>query len=237
MSANPISGAMPTLRNEIEFFRANGLMRHPIQGGDGTDGDNAGDGAGAGGNTDADANLNLGDAGKKALEAERLRAKNAEKLAADHAKELETLRKEKAERESAKAAADEEEARKKGEFESLATKRAEELKAAMADKETTAKELERATRHLQSVIDGLVKELEATEDKDLIAGFPKDAPLLDQIDWLDDPRTKAAIKAATGKTETKRVPGGVTPRPNGTGKAPAEDEARRQRRAASAYSG
>jgi len=239
MSATLFSGAMPTLRNMIEFFDIHGRMPFPIMGGDGTDGDNGNDGKPP---TDPDAALGLGDAGKAALKQEREARAAAEKAAKEAASELDTLRKEKAEAAAAKAAADEEDAKRKGEFQTLAEKRAEELKAAMADKETTAKELERATRHLQSVIDARFKELEATEDKDLIAGFPKDKPLLDQIEWLDDPRTKAAMRvAATAKADAeaqkKRVPGGVTPRPN-AGKEPSTEHQERVRRNhARAYTG
>lgn len=176
----------------------------------------------------------LGDTGKAALKAERDARKAAEKAASEHAKELETLRKEKADRDAAKATADEEEAKRKGEFETLAEKRKAEADAAKADADAKGKDLERATKRLQAVVDAGIKELEATEDKDLIAGFPKDAPLLDQADWLDDPRTRAAIRAASEDKKVvdaqkkPRVP--ITPKPNGNGNEP--DEAARKRLAA-----
>lgn len=178
----------------------------------------------------------LAESGRTAIKAERDARKAAERAAKETATELETLRREKAEAAAAKAAADEADAAEKGQYKTLAEKRAEELKAVQADKDSTAKELERATKHLQSVIDAKVKELKETEDADLIAGFPKDAPLLDQIDWLDDPRTKAAIKAAS-KTEPKRVPGGVTPRPNGAKGPDTEQTERVRQRHARSYTG
>ncbi len=166
--------------------------------------------------------LGLGDAGKKALEAERLRAKNAERAAADSAKELADLRREKAEAAAAKAAADEADAAKRGEFETLAQKRKEEADAAKADAEAKAKLLERAEARLKAVVDAQVERLKATKNDALIAGFPKDAPLLDQAEWLDDPRTVAAM-AAAGETQKvadakakPKVPG--TPESNGNRK-------------------
>jgi len=208
------SGAMPTMRSEIEFFNRHGYLRYPIQGGEETTETTET-------KADPDTALGLGDAGKAALKQERDARAIAEKAAKDSANELTALRKEKAERESEKAKADEADAVQKGEFQTLAEKRKEEADAARADAESKGKTLERASAVLKSVVAARIKELEALEDKDLLAAFPKDADPLDQLEWLDDPRTKSAMRVASEEKKVTdangkpRVPG--TPKPNGNG--------------------
>lgn len=105
--------------------------------------------------------------------------------------------------------------------------------------ETTAQQLADAEEQLASVVVDKLKALEETGDKDLVAAFPKDAKPLEQLKWLNDPRTKAAIKAATENKKVldangrPRTP--ITPKPNGTGKPDDSDRARQ--RAQRAYTG
>jgi len=181
--------------------------------------------------SDADAALGLGDAGKRALDAERLRASTAEKAASDAGKELIQLRKEKADAAAAKAAADEADAVQKGQFETLAATRKQEADEAKADAEAKGKKIERADAVLKSVVAARVKDLESLDDKDLTAAFPKDAEPLEQLEWLDDPRTKAAMRAAkeTADAKTRRVSGGVTPRATGTAENATDAEKERLR--------
>ena len=200
MSDHATAGAMPTLKAAIAYYRAHGHFGpYAIRGGE-NDADPNPDPAKT---TDAETFPDgLGDQGKAAIRAERDARKAAEKAAKDAATELETLRQEKAAAAAAKAAADEADAAKRGEFEALATKRKQEADEAKADAEAKGSKLTRAETLLKAVIADRVKEIEATGDKDLIAAFPRDAEPLDQIEWLDDPRTKAALKAAS---EDKKV--------------------------------
>ena len=230
MSDTTTTGAMPALRDAIEFYRRHGHVGpYAIKGGESNP--PVGDPPKPDPKPDPDAALGLGDAGKAALKAEREARATAEKAAKDAASELATLRKEKSEAAAAKAAADEEEAKRKGEFETLAARRKEEADAAKADAEAKGSKLTRAEVLLKSVITDRLKVIEETGDKELLAAFPKDAEPLEQIEWLDDPRTKAALKVAgetkkiadaNVKPKTPRTP---NPDPNANGKT-VDEEAR-----------
>lgn len=81
----------------------------------------------------ADDEKHLNDAGKEALRKEREARKAAAKRAADAEAELTGLRARQADADAAKAKAEEEDAIKRGEFEKIATERADALKAKDAE--------------------------------------------------------------------------------------------------------
>ena len=163
---------------------------------------------------DAEETAKLGDAGKRALDAEREARATAERAAKDAAKELAALRKEKADREAAAAKAADEKAKQDGEWERLATER--EAKLASTAQERDA--LKATIESYDTLLGPLVKErLDAIKaaNADVAKGFPADAPLLAQMAWLDDPRTKAVIGQADKKADALR--GWVnTAKPNAT---------------------
>lgn len=92
---------------------------------------------------------------------------------------------------------------------------------------TRADEAEGVIAKYDAILAPLVKErLDAIKaaDADVAKGFPADAPLLDQLAWLDDPRTKALLaKQDQHRENLSRFPS--TPKPNGDGK-PTDDQAR-----------
>lgn len=123
--------------------------------------------------------------------------------------------------ESERVAKEQADAIKAGEFDTAKSLIEKERDDAKAESQARADKLERANTVLASVLAERIKILEATGDKDLIAAFPKDAEPLDQLDWLNDPRTKAALakaKEADDVEKAKANPRVITPRPNGTGK-------------------
>lgn len=238
MLTEPERGAKPSIQSEIEHFQRFGRLRFPLKGGEG-DPPNPDP---AKPKPDDDFPADLGEAGKKALKAERDRAAAAERALKEANDEREALRKEKADAAAAKAAADEEEARKKGEFEALANKHKGEAETAKGEAKTTAEKLARAETLLKSVIADRVKQLEELGDRELFEAFPKDADPLAQIEWLDDPRTKSAIKAAGDSKKggdpnpRQRVPQ-TPPKQPGDRNERQIDQDRVRQRAQRAYSG
>jgi len=116
--------------------------------------------------------------------------------------------------ESDRIAKEQADAIKAGEFETAKGLIEKDRDDAKAEAKTHADKLERAENVLKNVVADRKKALDATGDKELIGAFPADADPLAQLEWLDDPRTKAAMKtAAAEKAEIVRVPG--TPKPNG----------------------
>lgn len=111
---------------------------------------------------------------------------------------------------------------KRGEFDGVKTSLEQARDAAKAEAKAHADKLERANTVLTSVIAERKAVLDASGDKDLIAAFPVDADALTQLDWLNDPRTKAALNVATESQKVAnaqgqpRVP--LTPKPNGSNK-------------------
>lgn len=148
----------------------------------------------------------LGDAGKKALDAER-------KARADAEKRLTALQKQIDETNAAKAKADEADAEKKGEFERLAADRAEALKQRDAELKT-----------IQDERDALRERVDArdAEDKAMIARWVKDnkgivdeyldfypgedAPVSAQMAWFNATRPKVEKRAADPARGNGRSP-------------------------------
>ena len=155
----------------------------------------------------------LNDAGKAALKAERQKARDAEKAWKAGQAELEQLRKEKADAAAAKALADEEEAKRKGEFEELATKRAEELKTVASERDDYKSQLDNALTLIGAGIDEDWKSAPAAVIK-LYRGDKND--VLAKRQHLTD---HADIIAALNnkQDEAKKAAGfGRTPTPQGT---------------------
>ena len=168
--------------------------------------------------------LGLGDTGKAALAAERLRAKNAEKAVAEREKELETLRAEKATAAAAKAKADEDEAKAKGEFEKLAEERGTKL----AEATTQAKTLTDERDALQAQVTAY-EDRDRKRIKDGLKDLPEDlaefdpgedVPLSQRLAWY----AKAEAQAAKRVTDPARGNGRLPDRLKGDPKA---DEAAR----------
>lgn len=119
---------------------------------------------------------------------------------------------------------EQEDALKAGEFDKVRASLESERDKHKTEAETTAQQLADAEEQLASVVAEKVKTLEATADKDLIAAFPKDAKPLDQLRWLNDPRTLAAMRTAeeaqrvSDANAKPKVPG--NPKPNANGKEP-----------------
>lgn len=105
----------------------------------------------------------LGDAGKRALEAEREARKQAEKTARDAAKELETLK-------AAKVKADEDKAAEEGRWKELAEKREADLTAATTTIESATTELESLRLYFTTHFDAALKDL-----PDVVKAFAPDA--------------------------------------------------------------
>lgn len=155
----------------------------------------------------------LNDAGKAALQKERDARKAAAKEAAEAKAELETLRKAKADADAAKAQAEEDEAKRNGEFEQLATKRAEELQAVTGERDSLKSRLETALTLIGATVDqewkaapDAVTKLYKGEDTDVLA---KRQHLADHAD---------IIAALIGKQDERKQAAGFgrTPKPNGS---------------------
>jgi DNA repair exonuclease SbcCD ATPase subunit len=222
----PQDRAMRPTTNDIEAANAELLAMgfFPIRGGDQTNDEQATESDDAATKAAeeeaariADEEKQLNDAGKAALRKER-EARKAAKQEADAARaELETLRKAKAEADEAKRQADEAEAVKKGEFEKLATERAETLKAKEAD-------LAAANAKIASLVTALKPEVEDAwkalpdEITELYVGEADD--VLAKRQFMAS--HKKLIDALTGKQDEAknkfRQAGGKTPVPNGQGK-------------------
>lgn len=230
-----------TPRELLDYFDVHGHFPFRFAGGDGTGATPSPTPTSDPANSSSD-DPALGDAGKKALDAEREARRKAESDAKQAKDQLETLMREKAETDAAKAAAEEEEARKRGEFEQIAQKRQGELETVKLELEALKADFAKASELLESVITERVAALEATESTDLIAAFPREATALEKIAWLDDPRTKAAVtraeeaKKVLGANGKPKVPG--TPDPSsGARSATDAEKARAVRKAARTYTG
>ena len=241
-----------TIRDAIEFYELHGHMGpYAIKGGEGAPAPNpapnpnpnpnpAPNPAPApGGEGDPP---DLGEAGKKALNAERAARKAAEEAAKKTAEELAAIRAEKAAADAAKAAEEEEAAKKRGEFEKIADLRAQEVTNLKTELVQVKADLAKAEELLTNVVAERAKALEELGDADLLSAYPKDASTLERIAWLDDPRTKAALtraeeaKKVTDAQGRPRVPG--TPNPADRNKTGTQaDRERSMRRAARSYSG
>ena len=239
-----------TIRDAIEFYELHGHMGpYAIKGGEGASAPNPApnpnpnpapsptpDPGGEGDPPD------LGEAGKKALSAERAARKAAEEAAKKTAEELAAMRAAQAEAEAAKAAEEEEAAKKRGEFEKIAENRAQEITNLKTELVQVKADLAKADELLASVVAERAKALEELGDADLLAAYPKDASTLERIAWLDDPRTKAALtraeeaKKVTDAQGKPRVPGTPNPADRNTPRTQADRE-RSMRRAARSYSG
>lgn len=157
-------------------------------------GDNNANGNGGDGRDDQ----TLGDAGKRALDAERLRAKTAEDDLKAVRKELDGLKKTQQDEADKKA-------KEQGEWQTLAEKR----EAALA---TTKTDLDAATAELAVLRDHLTKQFDAAvkDFPDVIKAFAPsaDASLPDRLKWLE---------TATAQVEklTKDTTRGNGPDPKG----------------------
>lgn len=92
-------------------------------------------------------------------------------------------------------------AEERGEFDKVRQSLEAERDTFKTDAQAKAERLER----YEAVIGPLVAErLEAVKaaSPDVAEGFPKDADTLSQLDWLNDPRTKALIAQGTARTES-----------------------------------
>lgn len=172
-----------------------------------TAGDSGSGGAGGGegsGNSDTSGSkdggdgaggASLSDSGKRALDAERERAKEAERRAKAAEKEL-------ADRKAADDAAKEEAARKNGEFESLATS----LKSERDELKTKLDAAEQRATRLQEAVDGFVKaEWEAIPQdvRDLYTGADDDP--LAKLAFVPKAKKLADKLGGGGKAQSKGV--------------------------------
>lgn len=156
----------------------------------------------------------LSEAGKAALQKERDARKQAAKEAREAKAELDRLRAEKAEADAAKAKAEEDEAKRKGEFEQLANKRAEDLAAAIAERDAERAEKAALIEALKPEIDEQWKGLPA-EVTELYEGADDDV----LAKRAHIARTRKLIEKLAENTDQKRQAAGFgrTPNPNGTG--------------------
>lgn len=156
--------------------------------------------------TDPKPETDLGEAGKKALDAERKARADAEKRAATLQKQIDDAAR-------AKAQADEADAEKKGEFEKLAADRADALKQREAE-----------LKAIQDERDALKERMDArdNEDKETIAKWIKDhkgavddfldfypgadAPVTAQLAWFNATRPKVEKRAADPVRGNNRPP-------------------------------
>ena len=167
-----------------------------------------------------------------AAKAARLEGERAGKVAAEEAAA------------SAKATADAEAERQRaidaGNFDEARKGFETTIATVSGEKETLAGKLARAESVITAVLADRVKALEELGDTDLMAAFPKDADPLDQLEWLDDPRTKAAIasraeadQVANARNNLARVP--RTPKPNGQSEEDAAEAEKARLRRSGAY--
>ena len=161
------------------------------------DGDGNGGGASNGNDGDGRDDQPLGDAGKRALDAERDRANAAEKREKDLQKHLDAL-------EKAKQDDVEQKAKEQGEWQTLAEKREADLTSTKAELDTLTAELTVLREHVTKQYDAAVKDFPA-----VIKAFApsNDAPLPDRLKWL-----------ATATEQAKELDK-ETPRGNGPDKA------------------
>lgn len=156
---------------------------------------------------------------------DRRMAATRKQAEADARAKFEQTATEKAEAEKVERERKEAEAR--GEFDSVKTSLETEAKT---HKERADAAEAKATQY-ESLITPIVTErLETLKaaSADVAKGFPADAPVLDQLAWLDDPRTKALI--ATQDSQNQKYLGHVnTPKPNANLTDAQRADAERQR--------
>ena len=170
---------------------------------------------------------NLSDAGKAAIAKERDARKLAAKEARELKAELDALKTKQAEADAEKAKADEAEAERKGEFERLATERAEAIKTVTGERDGLKAQLDTLIASLKPGVDASFREL-PEEVAELYAGEADDT-LAKQAFMASHQKLIDKLTAAKDdKNEAfKRFP--RTPQPNGNGNPTdqAMDQARR----------
>lgn len=171
-----------------------------------------------------DTPANLSDAGKAAIQKERDARRAAAKEARELKAENDALKAAQAEAAAAKAAADEAEAERKGEFERLATERAESLKTVTGERDGLKAQLDTLIASLKPGIDASFKEL-PEEVAELYTGDADD--VLGKQAFMATHK-KLIDRFAADKTKKdgafRNVP--KTPKPNGTGLNADADKAR-----------
>jgi hypothetical protein len=95
----------------------------------------------------------------------------------------------------------------RGEFDKVRQSIEVERDGFKADLDTTKGRLDRALELLKSGVQGKVDSL-TKADPELAKAFPADADVLDQIAWLDDPRTKAVIDRVDAEVKQATAPKG-----------------------------
>lgn len=183
-------------------------------------------------NDDIEQDKSLGESGKAAIKRERDARKLAEKARTDAEAELTTLRQKAADADAAKARADEADAEKKGEFERLATERADKLKAAVAERDELLAKVEAYETRDRTRIETGIKDL----PDNLLAFDPgADAPLDQRLKWFQTAEKQAAEQS--DPKNNARFP--QSPRPNGNGTTKEKQDADTQvrQRWASGYTG
>lgn len=219
MAARNRPGATPSHDGILAEYARLGIR--PISGGDGTD-DAAAKAAAdakaaeekaaaeAKAKAEADETAKLGEAGKKALDAEREARSAAEKAKKEADKELAALRKEKTDREEAERKAVEDKAKADGEWQRLADER-----------ETKLAESSAAAKSLGEERDALAAKVAAYEDRDRtritngIKDLPEDlaafdpgddVPLDQRLKWFDKAQEIAAKRATDPVAGVRRLP-------------------------------
>jgi len=207
MSATPRNGAMPSTTDILAEYRRLGIR--PISGGSTEEDDAAKAAAEAKAKAEAEETAKLGEAGKKALDAER----EARAAADKRAKETEKRAKE-AEDRLAAIEADEQKrkddaAKAAGEFEKLAGDRQTKLDEAKATVKSLTEERDALAARVATFEDRDGKraaEMEKALPDSLKSLYPTALPLSDRLDWLEK-----AIAADEGTQATPlRFP--TTPR-------------------------
>lgn len=147
--------------------------------------------------TDGDEAKPLGDAGKAALEAERIARRDADKRAKDAEKELADLK-------SAATKAAEQEQAEQGKWKELAEKREAELTSSTSDREGLKATNEALTAYFDGHFTAALKDL-----PDVIKAFApaEDASFATKADWL----TKAQAQAAKIAKDTAKPGNGPNP--------------------------
>lgn len=235
----------PTTRDEaLALYRLLGLP--PISGGDGSDEDEAAKAkeaadekaradAEAAAKAEADelAKLKLDDAGREAIRKEREQRKAASQRAKVAEDELATLRKEREEREAAAKQAADEDAAKRGEFEKLATERAEAITTLTGERDGLKTSLAEYEQAVQPLITALETEIppEGKEDYD------DKATALDRLNWLTTRKAllvNLGTLTADGTKPNGTIRNPANPPPGGSGGA---DEEAAKKAWSSTYTG
>jgi len=175
--------------------------------------------------TTTDTDQSLGEAGTKALQAERDARKLAEKTARDTTKELADLK-------AAKVKADEEKQAEQGKWQELAEKRDADLQTAAKTLESATTELETLRGYVSGDVDSISKRVEALTDssgkKVLLKVRPsKDASVSERMSWAEMARDELPdLEAAT-----KEISRGAGPNPKPAGNLTEEAKSPHSRRA------